>query len=67
MTCLGLVVVKNVPGFLQKRVELLKLASVYANLPDDIKQKCEHPESRYSFGWSHGKEVMNGKPGNFES
>ncbi len=32
-------------------------------LPEEIKKKTEHPESLYSFGWSHGKEKMKeGKP-----
>ncbi|KAJ3006430.1 hypothetical protein HKX48_000122 [Thoreauomyces humboldtii] len=58
---LGACVVKNVPDFVQKREKLLTLASVLANLPEDVKKKAEHPESSYLFGWSHGKEIMNGK------
>lgn len=30
----------------------------YANLPDSAKEKTVHAESMYSFGWSHGKEMM---------
>jgi hypothetical protein len=58
---LGVCLVKNVPGFADKRERLLKLASVFAGLPDEIKAQCEHKPSSYLFGWSHGKEFMNGK------
>jgi hypothetical protein len=58
---LGVCLVKNVPGFVDKRMRLLKLASVFAGLPEDVKEQAVHPESSYLFGWSHGKETMNGK------
>ncbi|KAI8906013.1 hypothetical protein EDD86DRAFT_193442 [Gorgonomyces haynaldii] len=60
--CKGALFVKNVPGLLPMRERLLKTASVFAALPDSVKKSVEHPESVYSFGWSHGKEIMNGKP-----
>ncbi|KAG0050402.1 hypothetical protein BGZ83_004826 [Gryganskiella cystojenkinii] len=61
--CLGLLLVKNLPSdYLAKRERLLRLASVYAALPEEIKEKTVHAASRYSFGWSCGKEIMNGKP-----
>ncbi|KAI9100491.1 hypothetical protein DFS34DRAFT_487814 [Phlyctochytrium arcticum] len=60
--CLGACVVKNVPGYVEMRAKLLKLASTLANLSDEAKRRAEHPESSYLFGWSHGKEIMNGKP-----
>ncbi|KAI8921902.1 hypothetical protein DFJ77DRAFT_425471 [Powellomyces hirtus] len=59
---LGACVVRNVPDYVQKRHELLQLASKLANLPEEVKKEAEHPESSYLFGWSHGKEIMNGKP-----
>jgi len=31
-------------------------------LPDEVKEKYSHPESFYSFGWSHGKEKLQGVP-----
>ena len=58
---LGVCLIKNVPGFVAQRERLLKLASVFANLPEEVKAKCEHKASSYLFGWSHGKEFMNGK------
>ncbi|EMS56579.1 hypothetical protein TRIUR3_15077 [Triticum urartu] len=29
-----------------------------ANLPEDVKKGLEDPDSRYNFGWSHGKEKL---------
>ncbi|KAF9082937.1 hypothetical protein BGX29_007703 [Mortierella sp. GBA35] len=61
--CLGLLLVKNLPPtYLALRERLLRLASVFAALPEAAKDKTVHAESRYSFGWSCGKEIMNGKP-----
>lgn len=60
--CLGLCFVRNVPKLVEKRETLLRLASKLANLGEQELKSMENPESKYSFGWSHGKEVMNGKP-----
>jgi len=27
-----------------------------ANLPEEVKKGLEDPNSRYNFGWSHGKQ-----------
>jgi isopenicillin N synthase-like dioxygenase len=60
---LGLLVVSDVPEFVQLRQKLLPLAYKFANLPNPIKQKYEHASSFYQFGWSHGKESFrNGVP-----
>ena len=45
------------------RQRLLPLASAFAALPAETRAKYERPEAVYSFGWSHGKEMFNGKPG----
>jgi len=58
----GLLTVKNVPGFIEARATLLPLSKKFADLSDDVKQKYVHKESYYSFGWSHGKENLQGKP-----
>jgi len=55
---LGLIVVSDVPDFVTLREKLLPLGSKFARLPDSIKAKMEHPQSHYSFGWSHGKESL---------
>jgi isopenicillin N synthase-like dioxygenase len=57
---IGVLTVKNVPGFVEARERLLPLARTFALLPDEIKQKYVHEESFYSFGWSHGKEKLQG-------
>ena len=59
---LGIIVVSGVPNFVELRGKLLPLARKFAELPEDVKLKYEHPESHYNFGWSHGKETLAGKP-----
>lgn len=51
------------PAYPAARTRLLRLAATLAALPDDEKARLESPETTYSFGWSHGKEVMNGVSG----
>jgi len=34
----------------------------FAQLPDEVKKQYEVPECFYAFGWSHGKEILQGKP-----
>ncbi len=48
------------PSYPSLRSRLLRLAATLAALPDAEKAALESPETTYSFGWSHGKEVMNG-------
>jgi len=60
---LGILIVRDLPPeYPAYRERLLKLAYRFAQLPEDVREKYTHPASRYSFGWSHGKEIMNGKP-----
>ncbi|KAJ3105584.1 hypothetical protein HDU97_007926 [Phlyctochytrium planicorne] len=58
--CLGIIVVKDLPGFVEKREKLLRMASVFAALPDTVKESCVHNDSTFLFGWSHGKEKIEG-------
>ena len=58
----GVLTVKNVPGYISARNKLLPLSKVFADLPDKVKEKYVHEDSFYSFGWSHGKEKLQGKP-----
>ncbi|KAF2073847.1 hypothetical protein CYY_004843 [Polysphondylium violaceum] len=60
----GLLVVKGIPQITELREKLLNLAPRYSSLPDAIKEKTVHKKSNYSFGWSHGKEIL--KPGVFD-
>ncbi|CAL4894778.1 unnamed protein product [Urochloa decumbens] len=48
----------SVPGYPELRKRLLRLAPRLVNLPDDVKKELEDPDSRYFFGWSHGKEKL---------
>uniref|UniRef100_A0A0A9DED5 Non-haem dioxygenase N-terminal domain-containing protein n=1 Tax=Arundo donax TaxID=35708 RepID=A0A0A9DED5_ARUDO len=55
---LGIISIADVPDFSELRKRLLRLAPRIANLPEDVKKQLEDPESRYNFGWSHGKEKL---------
>ncbi|GMK56808.1 hypothetical protein CspeluHIS016_0306480 [Cutaneotrichosporon spelunceum] len=60
---LGVVIVEDLPStYPALRTRLLQLAPRLASLPDSDKTRLESPETTYSFGWSHGKERMNGQP-----
>jgi len=62
-SCLGIIVVRDLPSaYGAARERLLKLAYHFANLDPRTRERFADPKSRYSFGWSHGKEIMNGKP-----
>ncbi|KAL5636004.1 hypothetical protein ACGC1H_004722 [Rhizoctonia solani] len=61
--CLGILVVTDLaPEYPAKRERLLRLAAAFAALPEETREKYSDAASRYSFGWSWGKEIMNGKP-----
>ena len=61
---LGILVVDGVPGYSEKRAALLPLASRLAALPADALDALSDPESHWNFGWSHGRERLEGdKPG----
>jgi len=55
--------VSGVPRVAELRRNFLPLGKKIADLPEEDKQKMEDPNSFYSVGWSHGKEMMSeGKP-----
>jgi hypothetical protein len=58
----GILLVQHVPLYEQARRRLLPLSFKFANLTDDAKNKYIHEPSYFSFGWSHGKERLQGKP-----
>ncbi|KAF8036497.1 hypothetical protein BT93_C2273, partial [Corymbia citriodora subsp. variegata] len=60
---LGIISISDVPGYPSLRRSLLHLSPRLANLPEETKKELEDPNSRYNFGWSHGKEKLeSGKP-----
>ncbi|KAG8044426.1 hypothetical protein GUJ93_ZPchr0057g2644 [Zizania palustris] len=56
---LGIISIADVPGFPLLRKALLRLAPRIADLPEDVKKGLEDTDSRYNFGWSHGKEKLD--------
>jgi len=61
--CLGIIIVRDLPlEYPKLRERLLKFAHSFAQLDEQVREKYADSKSRYSFGWSHGKEIMNGKP-----
>lgn len=59
---LGLAVISGIPNYSAAREALLPVAYEFGQLPDDIKEKYVSKDTCYSFGWSHGKEKLLGKP-----
>mmetsp|Transcript_13688 Transcript_13688/g.13752 ORF Transcript_13688/g.13752 Transcript_13688/m.13752 type:complete len:222 (+) Transcript_13688:297-962(+) len=59
---LGVLTVSGIPNICKYRKELLKQGRKFVMLDHSIKEKYAHPESFYSFGWSHGKEKLMGYP-----
>ena len=58
---LGVILVRGVPNYPEYRKDLLIITSDLVRLPAESLAKLEDPVSKYMVGWSHGKEVMNGK------
>jgi isopenicillin N synthase-like dioxygenase len=61
-TGLGILTIKNIISYPEKRKKLLPLARKLALLSDSEKSELEQPEHSYSIGWSHGKEHFAGEP-----
>ncbi|PCH33351.1 Clavaminate synthase-like protein [Wolfiporia cocos MD-104 SS10] len=60
---LGIIVIRDLPpAFVNARERLLTLAYQFANLEVNVRERYADPKTKYSFGWSHGKEIMNGRP-----
>src|SRR5258708_13985389 len=63
---LGILVVTQLPPeYPGLRERLLKLANKFGSLDESVRCKYSDAGSNYSFGWSWGKEIMNGAPGKF--
>lgn len=48
-TGLGLVVVKDLPDFSRERSAALRAIRKFADLPEKVKEKYTHPQSKYRF------------------
>ncbi|KAF4623444.1 hypothetical protein D9613_002047 [Agrocybe pediades] len=60
---LGIVIIRDLPAeYPVYRQRLLRLAYQFGQLDESIRERYSDPTSKYSFGWSHGKEIMNGLP-----
>jgi hypothetical protein len=57
---LGIVAVDGVPGYAEARSSLLPLAARLAALPANTLAAMEDAQSHWNFGWSHGKEKLEG-------
>jgi hypothetical protein len=57
---LGICTVSGVPGLPELRQQLLPLALQFAGLPEGVRQRYEDPASRFNFGWSCGRETLEG-------
>ncbi|XP_020592888.1 uncharacterized protein LOC110033304 [Phalaenopsis equestris] len=55
---LGIISISEVPEFSDLRQTLLNLSPRIASLPNNVRNQLEDPDSRYNFGWSHGKEKL---------
>lgn len=58
---LGILTVEGIPELLDYRNNLLPLAQRFADLPDNIKEKYVLDNAFYAFGWSRGKEKLDGQ------
>jgi len=59
---LGIVAVHGIPEVGKLREAVFRDGYKFANMPEHVKGKYEHKDSYYSFGWSHGKEKLQGHP-----
>jgi isopenicillin N synthase-like dioxygenase len=63
---LGVLAIRNVPGFVSAKSEFLPMAHAIAHLPADyLEDNLTDASSMFNAGWSHGKEKLGDKPGSF--
>ena len=58
---LGILTVEGIPELVDARSNLLPLAYRFASLPDEVKEKYTIEDAYYAFGWSRGKEKLDGQ------
>jgi len=54
----GIIGIRNVPGFVQAKQDVLSLAHPLAHLGESQLKELEDPASLYNAGWSHGREKL---------
>ena len=60
---LGVLAIRNVPGFVAAKQKFLPMAHTLAHLPTDyLEQHLTDKASMYNAGWSHGKEKLGDEP-----
>jgi isopenicillin N synthase-like dioxygenase len=60
---LGVLAIRNVPGFIDAKQKFLPMAHTLAHLPRDyLEQDLTDKASMYNAGWSHGKEKLGDEP-----
>lgn len=58
----GIIAIRNVPGFVEAKNAFLPMAHTLAHLDPDYLKSLEDPTSFYNAGWSHGKEKLGDEP-----
>eukprot|EP00591_Stephanopyxis_turris_P006150 CAMPEP_0195524592 /NCGR_PEP_ID=MMETSP0794_2-20130614/24516_1 /TAXON_ID=515487 /ORGANISM="Stephanopyxis turris, Strain CCMP 815" /LENGTH=397 /DNA_ID=CAMNT_0040654845 /DNA_START=1 /DNA_END=1191 /DNA_ORIENTATION=+ len=59
--CLGVLAIRNIPGFCEAKQSFLPKAHTLAHLPKPyLETFLEDEKSFYNAGWSHGKEKLRG-------
>jgi isopenicillin N synthase-like dioxygenase len=58
---LGLIAVKNVPGYVETRRKILEQGFKMANIDIDTLKQLELSKTNYSLGWQKGNTYFNGK------
>lgn len=61
-TPLGIIAIRNVPGFVEAKNKFLPMAHTLAHLKPEYLQSLEDPTSLYNAGWSHGREKLSAEP-----
>eukprot|EP00518_Triparma_eleuthera_P000794 CAMPEP_0182453986 /NCGR_PEP_ID=MMETSP1319-20130603/808_1 /TAXON_ID=172717 /ORGANISM="Bolidomonas pacifica, Strain RCC208" /LENGTH=327 /DNA_ID=CAMNT_0024651951 /DNA_START=83 /DNA_END=1062 /DNA_ORIENTATION=+ len=59
---LGVIAIRDIPGFTDAKAALLPQAHTLAHLPQSDLENLEDSKSLFNAGWSHGKEKLGDKP-----
>ena len=60
---LGVLAIRNVPGFVEAKKKFLPMAHTLAHLPKTyLEEELTDASTMYNAGWSHGKEKLGDTP-----